>query len=149
MPLDLAWEQVPSNRLEKRIDTSLPLNKSALSEAASAVVRAVNEAENPCIFIDGLVHRHNAIEEAKELVEVLQVPIYCANMGKGIIDDTHPRFVGLYNGTVSSPGVAKAIQRSDLVLLLGSIPADTNTGGFTRTFSSEKLVEINPFDVVV
>jgi pyruvate decarboxylase len=69
------------------------------------------------------VHRHNAIKEATELVDKLNVLVYTSNMGKGIIDETHPNYLGVYNGQISAPGVESAVEASDTVLLLGNLPS--------------------------
>lgn len=42
--------------------------------------------------------------------------------------------------TVSFPGCADAIEGSDLVLNIGPLLSDSNTGGFTRNITNEKLV---------
>src|SRR5437660_1272361 len=108
-------EQVPANLLETKIDISLPVNSEAQDTAAKAIRDALAKAQNPSILIDALVHRHNAVEEARKLVDKLKLPFFAANCGKSIIDETHPQYVGVYNGKISSPGVAEACEASDLV----------------------------------
>jgi pyruvate decarboxylase len=51
-------------------------------------------------------------------------------------------FVGVYNGIVSYPGVATAIEASDFVINTGPFKSDSNTGGFTRNIKPENVVEI-------
>lgn len=43
---------------------------------------------------------------------------------------------------VSFPGVAEAIQGSDLVLNLGPLLSDSNTGAFTRELKDENVVQL-------
>jgi len=42
--------------------------------------------------------------------------------------------------TVSFPGCAESIEASDLVLDIGPLHSDSNTGGFTRNISDSHLV---------
>lgn len=140
--------QVPSSLLQKKLDLSLRICSAPQDAAVSAIAKKFSEAQNPSIFVDALVLRHGAVEEVRELVDALQIPVYYAMMGKHIVDDNHKCMVGLYNGVISSPGVAEAFQTSDLVLVLGSIPADTNTGGFTRRISQDQI-DVRPFEVMV
>jgi pyruvate decarboxylase len=60
------------------------------------------------------------------------------------LNETHPTFVGVYNGVVSLPGVSDAIESSDFVINTGPMLSDSNTGGFTRSIKDENVVEIHP-----
>lgn len=127
--------------LDTPIDLSWPINTSNEEKALKAVTSKLRQAKNPSIFVDFLVH-HHAKKETQKLVEVLKLPIYAAHMAKSIIDEDHPRFVGLYNGSVSFPGIADAIEQCDVVLSLGWWPADTNSGGFSRNIPPEKRIDV-------
>jgi len=128
---------------------SLPVNASAQSSAVDAIKGAITQSQKPCIFVDALVHRFNATQATRQLVDQLGVPVFAAVMGKGLIDETHNNYVGIYNGQASAPGVADALEKSDLVIVLGSVPADTNTATFSRKIAEDKSIEINPTDVKV
>jgi pyruvate decarboxylase len=149
MPLDLSMEHVPKSLLDTPIDTSLPVDSAAENAAVDAIVEALTAAKNPCLFVDGLVHRYGAREECRALAKLLEFPVYSANMGKSIIDETEPYFAGMYQGVVSDPEISEAIEATDCPLILGSIPADTNSGGLTRNFKKDGGIEINANNVVV
>ncbi|KAF2091833.1 pyruvate decarboxylase [Saccharata proteae CBS 121410] len=149
LPLDLSLEHVDAALLEKPIDTSLPVNNSNQDVAVKAILEALSQAKNPCVFVDVLVQRHGAVSEAKRLVDALKLPVYTSNMGKGIIDETNDFYVGTLNGKNGAPGVFDGLKSSDLVLLLGDLPADTNTGGFSRGVDADRSVVVNVFDVVI
>lgn len=134
--------------LDKPIDLSPPVNSSNEEEAIKLIIERLSNAKNPAIFVDFLVHAHGK-KEAQKLVEVLKVPIYASHMAKCIVDEDHPRFVGLHNGVVSFPGISNAVQACDLVLALSWWPADTNSGGFSRNISPEKRIDIMDSYVVV
>ncbi|TKA30956.1 hypothetical protein B0A50_01924 [Salinomyces thailandicus] len=143
LPIDLVDRPVSAKALERPLDLVNHGDEKAIEEAAKAVIEALASSKNPSIFVDCLVHRHQAVDEMRQLVDKLAIPVYSSNMSKGIIDDTHPHYVGLFNGLPSAPGVETAIQASDLVLSIGSLPSDTNSGGFTRRMKAENMVEID------
>ena len=126
--------------------TLILVDSKAVDDAAQSILHALSESKNPALFVDCLVHRHRAVAETKKLVDKLAIPIYTSNMGKGIIDETHEHYAGLYNGGPSGPGVEEAFQKHDFVLVLGDLPSDTNSGGFTRQFPTN-TAKVNTADV--
>lgn len=48
---------------------------------------------------------------------------------------------------MSGPGVEAAFDRHDFILLLGNMPSDTNSGGFTRITPPEKTAFVNSHSV--
>lgn len=140
-PLDLTEEQVPANLLDKPIDLSPPVNTSNETQVFDAIIEKFTNAKNPALFVDHLAVRH-ARSEARSFVKAAKLPVYAAHMGRGIIDEDSPYFVGLHNGELSYPGIAEAAGEVDFVLTLGWWPVDTNTGGFSRNFPEEKRVDL-------
>lgn len=149
MPLDLSAEEVDAGLLDTPIDVKPHVDEKAQEEAVKAIVEAIKDAKHPSLLVDALVHRFGAAEEARQLVKKLQVPFFSANMGKGVVDETEEMYVGVWNGEISTPGVAAAAKAADLVITLGYIPADTNSAGFSRKLQDEKTIHIDPHSVVV
>ncbi len=149
LPLDLSAEEVDASLLDTPIDIAPHVDAEAQEAAVSAITSALISAKHPSIIIDALVQRFDAVPETRQLVEKLQVPFFSANMGKGIVDETSPYYVGLWNGAVGTPGVREAAESADLMLTLGYLPADTNSGGFSRKIDESKTIHINPHTVMV
>ena len=149
LPLDLSAEEVPADLLNTPIDLSPKIDEGAHEKAVSAIVNALKEAKNPAILVDALAQRFGAAAEANELVSKLNIPSFSAPMGKGVIDETHEMYIGVWVGAASPFGVGEVGKASDLVITLGYLPADTNSGGFSRGLKDDNTIYINPFDVVV
>ncbi|KAI9664087.1 MAG: hypothetical protein M1821_007578 [Bathelium mastoideum] len=149
VPLDMVAEQVPASRLDTKIDLSMPSDARSEEEAVNAVIEALQQATNPTGFVDTLIHRHDARVEAQALLQKLNVPVSSSIMGKGLYDETLPNWIGVYNGTISPAGVKDTMETSDVVVVIGNLPSDTNSGGFTRKIPKERSIEINPQSVVV
>lgn len=148
-PIDLVDKPVPAEALKTPLVLESPEDAKSVDEAAQAVLTALYAGKSPAVFVDCLVHRYGAVAEIKELVDKLAIPVYTSNMGKGIIDETHPNYVGLYNGLPSAPSVREAFEASDVVLVVGSLPSDTNTGGFTRKIRPEQSLAIDAEEVTL
>ncbi|KAF2796696.1 pyruvate decarboxylase [Melanomma pulvis-pyrius CBS 109.77] len=113
--------------------------------AVATITSMIYESRMPVVIVDALVARHNVIDIARKLVHLLQFPTFSTSMGKSIIHETHPYFHGIYNGQVSRPGVCHSVEtESDLVIDLGPILSDSNTGGFTRKIPEGNLISIHP-----
>jgi len=71
-------------------------------------------------------------------------------MGKGIIQESKPYFYGIYNDRFSYPGIQKAVEGdNDLVIHFGPLATDMNTGGFTSCIDESKLILVDESNVVV
>ncbi|CDH13278.1 related to Pyruvate decarboxylase [Zygosaccharomyces bailii ISA1307] len=64
-------------------------------------------------------------------------------MGKGSIDEQNPRFGGVYVGTLSSPAVKQAVESADLILSVGALLSDFNTGSFSYSYKTKNIVEFH------
>jgi pyruvate decarboxylase len=149
LPLDLSAEEVESSLLDTPIDISPHIDEEAQSAAVNAMTSAISAAKHPSILVDALVQRFDAIPETERLVDILCVPLFSTNMGKGIIDETSPYYIGVWNGAVGTPGVREAAESADLMITLGYLPADTNSGGFSRKIDEAKTIHVNPHSVIV
>ncbi|HCH9279486.1 TPA: alpha-keto acid decarboxylase family protein [Salmonella enterica] len=66
-------------------------------------------------------------------------------MGKGLLDEQHPNFVGTYSAGASSKEVRQAIEDADRVICVGTRFVDTLTAGFTQQLPAERTLEIQPY----
>lgn len=149
LPLDLSAEKVDASLLDTPIDTSPHIDTTSQDAAVNAILSALSASKHPSILIDALVQRFAAAHETALLIQKLAVPFFSTNMGKGLIDENSPHYIGLWNGAVGTPGVREAAESADLLLTLGYLPADTNSGGFSRKIDEQKTIHINPHTVVV
>lgn len=70
---------------------------------------------------------HSVLEEIQELLGVLAVPAFVTPMGKGTVDEQHPRFGGLYAGAGSRPEVREFVESASCVIWIGNYAADLNS----------------------
>lgn len=149
LPLDLSAEMVDAKLLKTPIDLKSHFDERKQNEAVKAIAEALTAAKHPVLLVDVLAKRFDATEETRILAKKLKIPIFASNMGKGIVDETDEMYVGVWMGAVSSPGVQDETKKADLVITLGYLPADTNSGGFSRGLSESTTIHIDPYEVNV
>ncbi|KAK9453530.1 thiamine diphosphate-binding protein [Dipodascopsis uninucleata] len=148
VPLDMTMASVPVSRLETPLQLVIKNSDSKLDEElADKILDAIYSAKKPAILADILARRHRSRELVMSLVDKTRIPSFATDMAKGFVDEDHPAFVGQYNGRLSRPGVAEAMEESDLVINIGPLLTDSNTGGFTRNISEENTIMFHPWYV--
>ena len=135
---------IAADLLKTPIDMSLkPNNKEAEDEVITEILSMVKAAKNPIIIADGCASRHNVEKETKQLIDITQYPAFSTPLGKGTIDETHPRYGGIYVGSLSSDEVKKSVESADLILSVGALLSDYNTGSFTYSYNTKNIVEFH------
>ncbi|GAV54744.1 hypothetical protein ZYGR_0AS00660 [Zygosaccharomyces rouxii] len=144
LPANLVDQKVPASLLDTPIDLSLKENDpEAEAEVIETVLDLIKEAKNPVILADACCSRHDVKAETKKLIDLTQFPSFVTPMGKGSIDEQNPRFGGVYVGTLSSPAVKEAVESADLVLSVGALLSDFNTGSFSYSYKTKNVVEFH------
>ena len=117
--------------------------KAALAEAKDRI----NRARQPVILADVEVHRFGLQEELVRLATKTNIPVAATVLGKSVIGEHHPFYLGIYEGAMGRDAVRQYVESSDCVIMLGAFMTDINLGVYTarldpaRTISatSEKL----------
>src|SRR5262249_28676687 len=52
-------------------------------------------------------------------------------LGKGVVAETHPLYMGMYSGALGREEVTKYVEGSDCVLMVGTFMTDINLGIYT------------------
>lgn len=144
LPANLVDLTVPASLLDTPIDLALKKNDpEAQSEVIETVLNLVGNAKNPVILVDACASRHSCKEEVAQLVNATNFPVFTTPMGKSAVNEDHPRFGGVYVGSLSEPAVKEAVESSDLVLSVGALLSDFNTGSFSYSYKTKNIVEFH------
>ncbi|PQO32905.1 alpha-keto acid decarboxylase family protein [Bremerella cremea] len=111
-----------------------------LSEAVSEARHLIEKAEKPIILAGVEMHRFHLQDELLALAEHTQIPVAATMLGKSVLRETHPLYVGLYEGALGREQVTQFVEESDLVLLLGTFMTDINLGVFTANLDPGKCI---------
>jgi len=120
--------------------THLVSDPDVLAEAVAEAERWLNTCQRPAIVGGVEIHRFGLADELLQLAEGSQIPITTTMLGKSIISETHPLFVGLYEGAMGNEQVTKFVEESDCLLLLGTFMTDINLGIYTANLDPGKCI---------
>lgn len=144
LPANLVDLAVPASLLDTPIDLSLKQNDpDAQAEVIETVLDLVSQAKNPVILVDACASRHDCRGEVAQLVNATNFPVFVTPMGKSAVNESHPRFGGVYVGTLSEPDVKEAVESADLILSVGALLSDFNTGSFSYSYKTKNIVEFH------
>lgn len=144
IPLDLIDYKVPA--INEPLDFSIPKNPASTQQVLLGIVMdAIKASKRPIILVDACIHRYGLEKEANEFIKQSQFPTYVTPMGKGIVPEEYDNYRGVYAGKLTLEGVAKEVELADLVIELGPIKSDTNTGGFTYCYDTSKTISLHTF----
>jgi indolepyruvate decarboxylase len=107
----------------------------ALNEAVDETVARIENARQPVLLLGVEIHRFGLQEEAVRLAEDSRIPMAATMLGKGVVAETHPLYMGLYEGALGREEVTKYVEASDCVLMLGTFMTDINLGVYTAELS--------------
>lgn len=116
------------------------------TENATRLLRA---ATTVTVLVDSLARRHQAVDRLDALVRKGRLPFAVTTSGKGAIDETQETFAGLYCGAISEPDVRTLVEDADVIIGVGLLETDLNSGIFTTRIDPDKVIGIQPFHATV
>jgi indolepyruvate decarboxylase len=130
--------EIPRDMVHVRPETSPPYKHAevrsdtrALAEAVDETVRRIENARQPVLLLGVEIHRFGLQEEAVKLAEQSGIPMAATMLGKGVVAETHPLYMGLYEGALGNEEITKYVEASDCVIMLGTFMTDINLGIYT------------------
>src|SRR2546425_310656 len=129
LPRDLvSVPGIPHHRVAEIHERSDPKSlRAALAEAEEMI----NKARKPVILADVEVHRFGLQDQVLKLVQKTNIPVAATVLGKSVIGEQHPFYLGIYEGAMGRDDVRQYVERSDCVILLGAFMTDINLGVYT------------------
>lgn len=143
-PEDIADESTESTPLKR----SLTRRPNADVKSIRAAVHALERAKSPILVIGAGANRTMTSRMLFQFVEKTGIPFLTTQLGKGVIDERHPRFVGC---AALSAGdfVHRAVEAADLIVNVGhdvieKPPFFMQPGGTQVIHISSKTAEVDP-----
>jgi indolepyruvate decarboxylase len=120
-----------------------PSDQAALGEAIKEAVKMLNKAQKPVVIGDVELIRFKLQKEFACFLDKTGFPYVTMMLGKTILSEHHPQFIGLFEGDRSRDYVWNRVDSADCILQLGALMTDLNTGGFTTNFGDSKTISAN------
>src|SRR5436309_2046630 len=113
-------------------------NGRMVKEAA----RFIADARRPVIYAGGGILKAHAAETLRELAELTGIPVVTTLMARGAFPDDHPQALGM-PGMHGNYTAVTAMQRSDLLIALGSRFDDRVTGKVPTFAPEAKIIHVD------
>ncbi|CDO69055.1 hypothetical protein BN946_scf184992.g4 [Trametes cinnabarina] len=145
LPTDIAYARIPAGRLRTPLSVEPPANDEEVEQfVLDEIVKLVEEAKNEVIIlVDACAIRHGVKKEVKELYERTGLPVYSAPMGKTAVSEAYERYGGIYVGSISHPEIKEKVESAKLILSIGALKSDFNTGNFTYHIPTQRTIELH------
>jgi acetolactate synthase-1/2/3 large subunit len=143
-PEDIAEEKTDSTPLKP----SLARRPEAEDKAVRAAVKMIEDAKSPILVIGAGGNRKQTGRMLLQFIEKTGIPFVTTQLGKGVIDETHPKFLGC---AALSAGdfVHRSIEHADLIINVGhdvieKPPFFMKNGGTPVIHVSTRTAEVDP-----
>ena len=110
--------------------------RAALAEAEEMI----NDARQPVILADVEVHRFGLQDQLLKLVAKANIPVAATVLGKSVVGEQHPLYLGIYEGAMGRDDVRQYVEDSDCVLMLGAFMTDINLGVYTARLDPARSI---------
>lgn len=124
-------------------DSLWPRHRSAalpaLVEAAADLIAA---AVRPIVLAGGGAIGGGAFDEVRRFADDFGIPVVTSINGKGLIDERHPRALGVV-GVFGDVGASQALQQADVVLVLGSKFAQFNSFLWRLPARTQQIIHVD------
>jgi hypothetical protein len=118
------WDKTrssPVGPLKPRVPET---NPAALKEVVEDAVQRLQKAKLPVVWSGEELARWGLQRSFQALVEKSKLPYATTLPGKTILPETHPQFVGVYDGRFAPPETREIVGRADCILALGTSICD-------------------------
>ncbi|CAI4059070.1 hypothetical protein SKDZ_04G5800 [Saccharomyces kudriavzevii ZP591] len=102
-------------------------------------------SKTPAILGDVLTDRYGVSETLNKLIYATGIWNFSTVMGKSVIDEANPKYMGQYNGKEGLRQVYEHFESCDLVLHFGVDINEINNGHYTFTYKpNAKIIQFHP-----
>jgi indolepyruvate decarboxylase len=123
--------------------STLGSDSAALGEAIAEALEMLNKAQKPIVIGDAELIRFKLQQDFADFLDKTGFPYVTMMLGKSVLSEQHPQFIGLFEGERSREYVRSRVETADCILQLGSVLSDFNTGGFTTNLDDVKTINAN------
>ncbi|MCZ6801997.1 MAG: thiamine pyrophosphate-binding protein [Nitrospirae bacterium] len=124
IPRDLVLTPVEVSSPHPPIETECVSDPAALKEAVAEVRGILSGSERPVILAGAEMYRFDLQDELTQLVERMNVPVATTLLGKSVIREDHPLYIGVYGGLVGREEILEFVDKADCLLTLGTLLTD-------------------------
>src|SRR5437868_1303677 len=115
----------------------------ALRASVAEAVEMINASKKPVLLADVEVHRFGLQQSLLKLSQKTNIPIACTLLGKSVVGEHYPGYLGVYEGAMGREEVRRYVEGSDCVIMLGVFMTDINMGIYTARLDAGRSISVN------
>lgn len=115
-------------------------NPKTLDAALTNAIAFINQSENSVILAGAELHRFGYQDKLLQLAEKRQFPVATTLLGKSVIPEVHPLYLGIYGGATARDEVTMLVESSDCVIVCGAFMTDVNFGTYKSNLERSRCV---------
>ena len=131
----------PDNPPEYQLPEAVS-DSRALAEAVEEAANRIENARQPVLLLGVEIHRFGLQDQVLKLAEEAGLPMAATMLGKGVVAETHPQYMGLYEGALGPKEVTQFVEASDCVVMLGTFMTDINLGIYTAELDMSDCIYV-------
>nr|AJP77091.1 indole-3-pyruvic acid (IPA) decarboxylase [Tricholoma vaccinum] len=143
VPTNLVLAKISSAPLRLPLNRNPPRNSRDEEAYVLDIISKQVEAAggDVVVLVDACTIRHGVREEVNDFLRKTGFPVYAAPMGRTAIDEDYERFGGVYMGSITKRDVKRKVEFAKLILSIGSLKSDYNTGNFSYNIPTQRTIE--------
>ncbi|QQE13934.1 alpha-keto acid decarboxylase family protein [Planctomycetota bacterium] len=114
-----------------------------LKAAVDDILARIRDVKGRGVFLPGMMaYRTGVMEVLQRLIEKTGFGFATMFHDKSVLDETHKQYVGMYDGQLMNQQVREYVEEADLLINVGALWGDFNTGMFTSNLDGHKTIDI-------
>ncbi len=138
IPRDMVM--VTAKRYHTRIIPKPQSDPETIKVALSEAINLINNARQPVILAGEEIHRFNLQNVLLDLIRKSNIPVAATILGKSVIDEDEPAYLGIYQGGIGQQEVRQYVESSDCIIMLGVMMTDINLGIYTARLERDRCI---------
>ncbi len=141
--------EIPRDRVEaealyphEALVTHLQSHPEALAASLGEASERISTAKQPVLIAGVEIHRFGLREQVLRLAEKNNIPMCATLLGKSVVSEKHPLYLGVYEGAMGRQSVTQFVESSDCVVLLGTFMTDINLGIYTARLDPGRCISV-------
>ncbi|MEZ5941046.1 MAG: thiamine pyrophosphate-binding protein [Planctomycetaceae bacterium] len=122
------------------VQAELKSNADALQASLNEAAERIRAAQQPVLVAGVEIHRFGLREQVVQFAKQCKVPMCATLLGKSVVSERHPLFMGIYEGAMGRKEVTEYVETSDCVVLLGTFMSDINLGIYTANLDPGRCI---------
>jgi indolepyruvate decarboxylase len=145
-PADLALQPALGDASPIGSARSDPVLLKTVIETIASILEGAKAA---CILPGFLIARAGLQGLMQTIVHASGLPFGTMFLDKSVLDETQPAYIGMYAGRLMNEDVCEFVESCDVVLAVGTLLTDLNTGAFTARLDPARLISIGHHHVTL